>query len=500
MSSPALQLSVSNFITEQSAIDAAQTPVNINDTAANVAKYFNALNTDANISNITITDGPTPILTLTAYQSITDTDALAKITNGDFHISLLDTPDNITSNVDSLARNKEITSVTLLDAAQPYVHISIAQAVADHALLAEITNNYYSVAVVDTPLNIQKMTPTEFAAISAAGTDDMVSTGNVLLSRSQSMELLFSGIKLDTANGTVTEFGLDGSTVINFFGPAMAAEPVIDPTSPDTSPPPIIPESLFLGFPTTLSGQLYKSITLNTNGTYDVWHFESGTTAGLKFTTKDVAVDANGSVSLVSFYDDVGDLLLKKTIGHDGSITFSYITNDVDVYDVTIAPDQTRQVAINMNGIGPTDVYRKIVNKAGDIIVSDHAEKNGHGFMRLLGSNMDISANSDTILDKADAHTFSFQGTSMECYKFEQTATNDTIHFASGFGSATVNGYSVDGSNIVDVSRLFGTFADAMNSATSSGDGLTLVDNVGDKLTLVGIDQSVITAGKLGFG
>lgn len=52
----------------------------ISDTAANVAANLAALNADAHVTSIALTDAGTPALTLTVAQALTDTTALGKIT------------------------------------------------------------------------------------------------------------------------------------------------------------------------------------------------------------------------------------------------------------------------------------------------------------------------------------------------------------------------------------------------------------------------------------
>ena len=63
----------------------------VSDTAANVAAQFDALNSDGNVASITLTDNGMPTLVLTAAQVENDTNALSKIGNEPYVLSIVGT-------------------------------------------------------------------------------------------------------------------------------------------------------------------------------------------------------------------------------------------------------------------------------------------------------------------------------------------------------------------------------------------------------------------------
>ena len=85
-------------LTALSKISNAAYTIAVVDTAANVSANIAALNADANISSITLTDGGMPTLALTAAQVVADTTALSKITNN-YAIAVTDTAADISADI-----------------------------------------------------------------------------------------------------------------------------------------------------------------------------------------------------------------------------------------------------------------------------------------------------------------------------------------------------------------------------------------------------------------
>ena len=123
--------------TALSKISNAAYTIAVVDTAANVSANIAALNADANISSITLTDGGMPTLALTAAQVVADTTALSKITNN-YAIAVTDTAADISADIDTLNANVKISSITLMGTGTPILALSAAQAADDTAALGKI--------------------------------------------------------------------------------------------------------------------------------------------------------------------------------------------------------------------------------------------------------------------------------------------------------------------------------------------------------------------------
>ena len=126
----------------------------ISDTAANVAAQLDALNADPLISAIVLTDAGTPRLTLTVAQALGDATALGKIANTNVQIAVSDTAADVAANFDALDADAAVSSIALTDAGTPTLGLTVAQAIDDTALLAKISNPSYTIAVFDSVANI----------------------------------------------------------------------------------------------------------------------------------------------------------------------------------------------------------------------------------------------------------------------------------------------------------------------------------------------------------
>jgi len=94
---------VASYLAHKTALDAGG-DIAIADTAAAISANFDALNADANVRSISLTDGGT--LELTAAQALGDTRALGAITNSSYAVAVVDTAANISANIDALTRTR----------------------------------------------------------------------------------------------------------------------------------------------------------------------------------------------------------------------------------------------------------------------------------------------------------------------------------------------------------------------------------------------------------
>ena len=126
----------------------------IADTATNVTAELDALNADPRISAITLTDTGTPTVTLTVAQVLDDATVLSKINNNNLRLVISDTAADVSANFDALNADAALSSITLTDNGTPTMVLTATQAVNDIGLLAKISNPNYTVAIFNSVANI----------------------------------------------------------------------------------------------------------------------------------------------------------------------------------------------------------------------------------------------------------------------------------------------------------------------------------------------------------
>jgi hypothetical protein len=124
------------------------------DTAANVAANLGALNAIGALTSITLTDAGTPTLTLSAAQALGDTVALGKIANANYAVAISDSASDVASDLDALNNDAHINAITLTDGGTPVLSLTAAEAEGGVKALSELTNPAVEVEVTDTPANV----------------------------------------------------------------------------------------------------------------------------------------------------------------------------------------------------------------------------------------------------------------------------------------------------------------------------------------------------------
>ena len=105
-------VTVAVYLANQAALDAAGN-ISITDTAADVSASLNALNADADVASITLTNAGTPTLSLTVAPALNDTHALGAITNASYAIAVTGTAAKVSANLDALNADTHVTSIAL---------------------------------------------------------------------------------------------------------------------------------------------------------------------------------------------------------------------------------------------------------------------------------------------------------------------------------------------------------------------------------------------------
>ena len=130
--------------------------IEIADTAANVAANLDFLSQDSQVTSISLTGAETPTLTLSAGQALDDISTLSKITNASYNIEINDTVANVSDNIDALNALSSISSVTLTDGDTPTLLISASQYGNDKSILGKISNDNWSIAIADTAAGVSE--------------------------------------------------------------------------------------------------------------------------------------------------------------------------------------------------------------------------------------------------------------------------------------------------------------------------------------------------------
>lgn len=184
--------------------------IDVSGTAAVVAANFDAINSNSKVASIALTDGGTPTLTLTTAQALNDTATLAKISNATYSISLSDTATNVSNAIDALNSDATISSIALNGSGTPVLDLTAAQTLGDTTALGKITNGNYEIDVVDSAVNILA-DDTALVANSHVASEAIVDTAATVLAQAAVIAAdaeVKSIIVLDTAADVSAE--IDG--------------------------------------------------------------------------------------------------------------------------------------------------------------------------------------------------------------------------------------------------------------------------------------------------
>ena len=174
----------------------------VTDTAADLSAAVGALQANAHVASITLSD-PSDPLTVSVAQITSDAGALGKLTNG-YSLAVTDTAANVSAALDALQANAHVASITLTNSGTPVLTLSIQQALNDMAALGKIVSPH-TVAIADNAANIAVITSAQASALEAAGYTRISATGPLTLTVAQAWML--SGDGLVVTGGPVTIAG-----------------------------------------------------------------------------------------------------------------------------------------------------------------------------------------------------------------------------------------------------------------------------------------------------
>ena len=342
--------------------------ITISDTAADVAARLDALNGDSRVTSIALTDGGLPTLTLSIEEALNDTRALSVITSPDT-TALADTAADIELITSTQAGALHVDGYTRVASTTGQVAMTITEAetlsgdgiavtgapvtasgtVAAMTALATteastLVGQGYMLAVLDTAANIQKLTTTEIAALSARKVTQIdASDTKVLLSPLQAAALEAAGVKVSAP---------PGDTVL-ISGAAANLEGL---TASEISGLPAIGVTALVSTDANVSYTPAQTAALLANGL-------NVSAAGSCTVTENFA---NGDYSVYQG----GQLIQQKSVNPDGSYDIAY-------FDVT----------------GQTySSYEDIYNSAGTLAADAQDNADGSGSLFLYASGLTITS------------------------------------------------------------------------------------------------------------
>lgn len=498
------------------------TSLTVSDTGANVVANIAALQTLATgtkMSSISLTDGSTPTLALTAAQYLADTAALGKIGSaynltvsgvaaanaaavaGNAHVTSLTVSDvgiNVVANIaalQTLATGTKLSSIVLTDSTTPTLALTAAQYSADAAALGKISSAYNlavsgvaagnvstlagnahvtSVTVVDTGANIV----TNIAALQTAGsklssitltdstaptlvltaaqfTADYAVLGKI--SGAYTLSIAQSGVNFNFAPNTLVSIATNGSTVTYTVN------------------------SVASGYTETISWAAGGKALLTLTNKTTSQSFASS----LGWLTSGQTLQINGSI--VTAYNSSGQAMNATQVNVDGSqadINYNLGTGNwaTNTYYYNAAGVQTEIGWTNKDGTSSASYYNPALNGA-PLEVNQSVIANGSGTLSTVNSQTVTYAAGET-----PAISFGATGDNIATFTLNSgTGSVDVIDMATSNITATV------GSNkVIDILASTSVALDGSGNVTLTApatgfgtDTLTLAANGTDVFTLL---------------
>lgn len=369
--------------------------------------------------------------------------------------NIADLASTLVGDLAAIEADGHVAALTFTDATPPVLTLTLAQALA----LPPITNANYTIKIIDTAANLQALTPAQIATLAAEHFTTLTSTdSNMNFTPTQGDALKAGGLQVVTPAGDHVRVGYSDGTAKNwYYGP---------------------------------NGVLTKLRDVHADGSVDVDLYTPGIFHGVNYAYSDTHATAAGFIDKISF-DDVH--------GVPQATELLYSIGGGQTHADIALPDGTHQL-ITTGVTGQTyKAYSNDVTSSFTQLAHSLDNVDGSGNLRLLGSNLVVSTSNQTVGQASAPSEFTFNNHAVESFQFV-LGTNNRFNFdAAGFGAATVSGFGVAATNdIVDISHLFASFADAQGAMTQMGADVVITEGT-DTITLQGVQKSSLTAGQLGY-
>ena len=301
-------VSVATYLANAASLDAAGS-IKISDTAAAVSAALDKLNSDANVTAITLTN--TPTLALTVAQALGDTQALKAVTNSNYAITVTDTGAAVEANFDALNADAKVTAILPTGGLQNLV-LTIDQVVNDSRAVSLL--DPFVINVTGTAAKLNALTTAEIALLSTAGTTQITATDSDLtLSVAQKAALGAAGISVvQPYSGGTTE-------VLSYSSTGSTAETLYQGVNNSSySSYAIFTNSA--GATTSeiwyrTDGSVYQSKTWKSDGSYSIDSNSSGSIFGASFTSYNTVYAASGLRLSVAWSNGIAETLSYNNAG-----------------------------------------------------------------------------------------------------------------------------------------------------------------------------------------
>ena len=200
-------VSTTAFAADQTTLDKILGGFVISDLVTNVAADFDALNGDANITSITLTDGGSTTLALTVEQALNDTKGLGKLVEP-YLLAVTDIAAQIETLTAAEIAKLGASHFGSVSASDASISLTAAQAIAfESAHIALAAPSGDSVSVSDTAAHIALLTLAQVRGLKAIGVSSISSTDlGVRFGVAKALALETEGVTVSAASGGVMLF------------------------------------------------------------------------------------------------------------------------------------------------------------------------------------------------------------------------------------------------------------------------------------------------------
>jgi hypothetical protein len=528
-------VSVATFLADQTTLDRIVGGYAISDTSSDVLQGLNVLNADTNVTSINLTDGGTPTLTVSIQQALNDTRALSEIASphttaiadSAADIELLTSTQASTLEADgytsiaSTAGPVAMTITEAIDLSSDGIAVTGAPVVASGTVAAmtalstteasSLVGQGYTLVVLDAAANIQKISATQIAALSAR--DVLLieaSDTNVTLSVAEAQSLEGANMTVEAPSGfdvtlTATAANISALSTTTIAGlPALGVSDIVSTNGS-------VKISLSVAQALALEG---ASLWITgPNGASDT-ALISDTAANLEALTASQiaalpAICVTGLVSTnanVSYTSAQTAAILSSGLNVSASGAYTVTENFANGnYSVYRGGELIQQKSVNPDGsydVAYFDVTGKtyssledIYNSAGTLQADAEDNVNGSGSLLLYASGLTTTSSAGSESVTVGSDTFAINPHSIETTK-ATSLQSETFVYGPGFGQDTLVGYLATGAShdlLQFSASMFGfssgssQTADAQEllSAYASGTTNTVITDLdGDTLTL----------------
>ena len=397
------------------------------------------------------------------------------------------------------------------------VSFSVAQAIAletEGLKVSAPTGDF--VTLSDTAANIATLTAAQIAGLAAIGVTAIVATGASLsLSVAQTSAVTTAGLSVSApANDTVTEHNADGSYNVHYYttgtfqGVSYASYDNAYTSSGfrdlitvyGAAGNVLASESLATngGYSITVGGVLTQQKTVNADGSYDIHYYTTGTFQGVSYASYDNAYTSSGFRDLITVYGAAGNVLASESLATNGG--YSITVGGVLKQQKTVNADGSYDIVYSgITGQAYTS-YQSDYNSVGVLIAKAVNNTNGAGVTTVYGNNLKISTSAGAESLTSGSDIFVYRPHAQETFSAAGTK-NDVFTFKAGFGSDTISGLGAAGANadFLNLASLFTSYASLQSHMVASGSNTIITDSGGDKLTILAMSPSALTAARVGF-